>query len=172
MKFQSELLAQISAAGQRQADNLSAQRSAAHDRLMRRVSAIKALAPRIARLLELGQALYDAGLPISPVNGSFTSFGYRAEFITDGINHHLGFYIEPKSERQWFHPELGRPRTIGLEGGGCSGYSLEISAEGEILRGMPTRHGSAEGKMVQFLEGFPDFERDFLAYVESITQNY
>lgn len=171
MKSQSELLAQISAAGQRQADTLSAQRAAAHNHLMARVSAIKALAPRIARLLELGQALYDARLPISPVNGSFTSFGYRAQFITDGVNHHLGFYIAPNSERLWFHPELGRPRAIGLEGGGCSGYGLEISADGEILRGMPTCYGSAEGKMDAFLRDFPAFERDFLAYVESLTNN-
>lgn len=171
MKSQSELLAQISAAGQRQADTLAAQRSAAHDRLMARVSAIKALAPRIARLLEVGQALYDAGLPISPTNGASWEVNHKCQFITDEISHHLGFYIVPKSERQWFHPELGRPRAIGLEGGGCSGYGLEISAEGEILRGMPNKFGSAEGKMVDFLNGFPTFERDFLAYVESLTNN-
>lgn len=168
MKSQSELLAQISAAGQRQADALSAQRSAALDKLAARVSAIKALAPRISRLLELGQALYTAGLPISPVRGgSMFSCNYKCDFITDGINHHLGFYIAPKSERQWFHPELGRPVAIGIEGGGCDGFSLEISAEGDIIKGIP----HAEGKMDIFIQRFPVFERDFTAYVETLTNN-
>lgn len=170
MKSQSELLAQISAAGQRQADALSAQRSAALDKLAARVSAIKALAPRISRLLELGQALYTAGLPISPVRGgSMSSYNYKCDFITDGINHHLGFYIAPRSERKWFHHELGRPVTIGIQGGGCDGFNLEISAEGEILQGMPNQFGSAERKMDDFVREFPAFERDYLAYVESLT---
>ena len=172
MKSQSELLAQISAAGQRQADALSAQRSAAHERLMRRVSAIKALAPRIRLLIQLGQALYEAKLPISPVRGSgYTSMNHKCDFITDGINHHLGFFIEPKSERQWFHPELGRPCAIGIEGGGYSGFGLVVSPDGEILRGMPNQFGSAEGKMVEFVQGFDAFERDFLAYVESVCSD-
>lgn len=170
MKSQSELLSQIAAAGERQADLLSAKRSADHDRLIARVSAIKELAPRIARLLELGQALYSAGLPISPVRGySYSSFDHKCDFITDGINHHLGFYIAPKSERKWFHPELGRPIAIGMEGGGCDSFGLEISADGEILRGMPNKYGSAEGKMDAFVRQFPAFERDFLAFVESVT---
>ena len=63
---------------------------------------------------------------------------------------------------------------IGIEGGGCCGRDLCVGADGNIIKGMPLRYcdGSySEGehrKMKRLLDGFCEFERNVINYIENL----
>lgn len=129
--------------------------------LENKVRAIKALAPRISAILEEAQKLYVSQIHIGTPRKRM--IGTNSDLTTDGIEHGLGIYTDRKKAwgGHWFDEGCGYPYAFGIEGGGYSGYGLEINAEGEIVRGMPDKYGSAEGKMQYLLDNFDDYEKKF-----------
>lgn len=127
---------------------------------------IRDLAPRIKDLLEVAQAMHENRVYIgTPKRGMI---GAYSEFVTDGIRHYLGFYVDMKRSFESMNDAAGFPYAFGIEGGGCDGKSLEVNERGEIVRGFVYEFNTID-KMKKFIKGFPDFEKRFYAYVESLT---
>ena len=117
------------------------------------------LGERINNLMTLGRTLLRMGLPIGE---KYYDHGfYFDKFKTDGIHHNIGFVIN--------HGVL---EGIGIEGGGCCGGDLCVGADGYIVRGMPHYYdGYAKGehqKMKKLLDGFCEFERNVINYIENL----
>ena len=117
------------------------------------------LGERINTLITLGRTLLELGMPVGE---KYYDHGfYFDKFKTDGIHHNIGFVIN--------HEVL---EGIGIEGGGCCGGDLCVGADGYIIRGMPRYHeGYAKGehqKMKRLLDGFCEFERDVINYIENL----
>lgn len=164
-----EILERINKVAERRDTEAKRKADDAHAQLMKKVNAIKALAPRIANMLDIAQSLWEnkirIGKPITEALGMT-----RSDLTTDGINHTMGFYTDRKKVwgEHWLSTECGYPYAFGIEGGGYSGYGLEIDRNGNIVRGMPNRYGTAEDKMQWVIDHFDEFERKFYAYVESL----
>lgn len=135
-------------------------------RLNAKVMAINALGPRIKNMLDIAKTMWERRIPIGHKMPAM--IGIHSDLVTDGIDHRLGFYVDSKREWSLFDYRTGYPYAFGIEGGGCSGYGLEIDDKGIIVRGMPDRYGSAEDKMDYVIEHFDEFERKFYDYIESL----
>lgn len=158
----SDMLARIKRASDSRDHNEALKAQAAHNRLMAKVIAIKSLATRIADLLDIAIELDEKGFPLGKQAKDWIK---PQEFVTEGIEHGIGFYVRNHSHGNGY-PKY--PYAFGIEGGGYSGYGLEIDREGNIVRGMPDCYGSAEDKMQYVIDHFDDFERKFYEYVKSI----
>lgn len=117
------------------------------------------LGERINTLITLGRTLLMMGMPIG--EKYYERGFYYEKLVTDRIHHNIGFVIN--------HRIL---EGIGIEGGGCCGGDLCVGADGNIIRGMPRYYdGCAEGelrKMKRLLDGFCEFERDVINYIENL----
>lgn len=127
---------------------------------------IGALAPRIKDLLEVAQALHEnrtyIGKPKCGMIGSYS------EFVTDGIRHYLGFYVDMKKSFEPMNTAAGYPYAFGIKGGGCDGKDLEVNERGEIVRGFACEFSTFD-KMKKLIKGFDNFEARFYAYVGSLA---
>lgn len=119
------------------------------------------LGERINTLITLGRTLLELGMPIGE---KYYEHGfYYDKFVTDGIHHNIGFVIN--------HRIL---EGIGIEGGGCCGGDICVGADGNIIRGLPFKYrdGSCvKGehlKMKRLLDGFCEFERNVINYIENL----
>ena len=117
------------------------------------------LGERINTLITLGRTLLMMGMPIGE---KYYDHGFYFDRLkTDGIHHNIGFVVNH-----------GILEGIGIEGGGCCGGDLCVGADGYIVRGMPRyREGYAKGehrKMKRLLDGFCEFERDVMNYIENL----
>ena len=117
------------------------------------------LGERINTLITLGRTLLLMGLPIGE---KYYECGfYYDKFVTDRIHHNIGFVVNH-----------GILEGIGIEGGGCCGGDLCVGADGYIVRGMPHYYdGYAKGehqKMKKLLDGFCEFERNVINYIENL----
>lgn len=117
------------------------------------------LGERINTLITLGRTLLMMGMPIGE---KYYDHGFYFDRLkTDGIHHNIGFVVNH-----------GILEGIGIEGGGCCGGDLCVGADGYIVRGMPCyREGYAKGehqKMKRLLDGFCEFERDVINYIENL----
>ena len=117
------------------------------------------LGERINTLITLGRTLLLMGLPIGE---KYYECGfYYDKFVTDRIHHNIGFVVNH-----------GILEGIGIEGGGCCGRDLCVGADGYIVRGMPHYYdGYAKGehqKMKKLLDGFCEFERNVINYIENL----
>ena len=119
------------------------------------------LGERINTLITLGRTLLELGMPIGE---KYYECGfYYDKFVTDGIHHNIGFMIN--------HRIL---EGIGIECGGCCGGDLCVGADGNIIRGLPFKYrdGSCvKGehlKMKRLLDGFCEFERNVINYIENL----
>ena len=117
------------------------------------------LGERINNLMTLGRTLLLMGMPIGE---KYYDHGFYFDRLkTDGIHHNIGFVVT--------HGVL---EGIGIEGGGCCGGDLCVGADGYIVRGMPHYcDGYAKGehqKMKKLLDGFCEFERNVVNYIENL----
>ena len=117
------------------------------------------LGERINILITLGRKLLELGMPIGE---KYYECGfYYDKFVTDRIHHNIGFVVNH-----------GILEGIGIEGGGCCGGDLCVGADGYIVRGMPHYYdGYAKGehqKMKKLLDGFCEFERNVINYIENL----
>lgn len=117
------------------------------------------LGERINTLITLGRTLLMMDMPIGE---KYYDHGFYFDRLkTDGIHHNIGFVVNH-----------GILEGIGIEGGGCCGGDLCVGADGYIVRGMPRyREGYAKGehrKMKRLLDGFCEFERNVVNYIENL----
>ena len=117
------------------------------------------LGERINTLITLGRTLLMMGMPIGE---KYYDHGFYFDRLkTDGIHHNIGFVVNH-----------GILEGIGIEGGGCCGGDLCVGADGYIVTGMPRyREDYAKGehrKMKRLLDGFCEFERDVINYIENL----
>lgn len=157
-----EMLERVNNAADARDAELARQEEAKRKRINEKVMAINALGPRIKDMLDVAK---------EPDAKRF-SLGKKAsdwikpqEFVTEGIEHRMGFYVKQNAQGNGWPKH---PYAFGIEGGGYSGYGLEIDEKGTIVRGMPSRYGSAEGKMDYVIIHFDEVERKFYDYVESL----
>ena len=132
---------------------------------------IRGYAPRIAILIDLAQELVKNGLPLGKQIPWALGFN-REEFWAEGIYHGVGFIREVKNGR------VCLPDRIGIEGGGCDGYDIEINRYGKIMKnpldviiGTRTRENAEWdffNKCERFLKEFDNFEKRVLEYVDSL----
>lgn len=131
---------------------------------------MKALAPRINTLLEVANELDSNGFHCGQIESRGVIGSQCAEFLTDGLEHGLGFFTKE-------NPLNGRfpyqPYAIGYEGGGYNGYRFVVHKDGEVdfhFSDSP-RYDNREMQLKKahcFLRQFDDFEKRFFDYVKSI----
>ena len=114
------------------------------------------LADRINKLIQLGKQLMEAGLPLGE---RYEECGFYYEKLkTVSVHHNIGFVVF-----------LGEIIGIGIEGGGCDGGNLCVSATGLISRGMPNAYSEGEKrKMQKLLDNFIRFEVDVVNYINRL----
>lgn len=126
---------------------------------------IKILAPRIKRLLDVAKKMHELrvyiGEPIKDI------IGCRSSFVTDGIRHELGFFVDSKRSWEHFNDSAAYPYAFGIKGGGADGCSVEVNEQGEIVRGYQYSYDTIK-KMKKIISEFYEFEERFYGYVESL----
>ena len=126
---------------------------------------IKNLHDRINSLLILANECDINGIKI-PQDGYYYSrynsakeFGYDAEFIAEGIRHHVGFINGGKYE--W----------VGIKNGGACGVYDFYTNGSEVFSIHQSTKAKAEPRicdMEQFLEEFPVFEKAFYNWIDNL----
>lgn len=113
------------------------------------VKKIKALAPRLAELKKVADALTMSNIPFN-------------KFITNGLSHQVGFF-EPRG----FHrePKEKLPCAFGIMGGEWNGEDFEIDFDGNIISNNSRKKIR---EMEEVLSKFNDFEKKFYEYVDSL----
>lgn len=126
---------------------------------------IKELAPRIKKLIILGNELYRQGL-------------LEDYFYTDGWTHSLGFNRATK--RFKFRCDNTPIKFLGIEcGGACGDTDLWVNSEGNIKVAYTSGLWSKSGKLCdndkistwalkRFAENFDVFEQRLLKYIDSL----
>lgn len=122
-----------------------------NNHLRKLLSQIKSISSRIDDLLEIAEAL------------SLNNFelGRKNEFRASGMNHNLGFYVEPPKN------DYKIPLGIGIEGGGYDGLDFVVGYGGELAKDIPNYEDKVN-KCERFLKYFDEFEMNFYAYVDSL----
>lgn len=126
---------------------------------------IKNLHDRINSLLILANECDTNGINI-PQDGyyyrrynSAKEFGYDAEFIAEGIRHHVGFINGGKYE--W----------VGIKNGGACGVYDFYTNGSDVFSIHQSTRAKAEPRirdMEKFLEEFPVFEKAFYNWIDSL----
>lgn len=161
-----DLLERINKVAETLDTELAREENAKRESLDAKIEAIKALGQRIKDMLEVAQALWAKRIYIGNAKNGMCAI--HSDLVTDGVDHRMGFYGDIKRAWRTHDYRTAYPYAFGIEGGGYEGYGLEINADGDIVRGMPDRYGSAECKMDFVIEHFDEFERKFCDYVESL----
>lgn len=128
---------------------------------------IKALAPRIAELIAIAVELNKNNIPFGKKTKDI--IGYKEEFVTEGINHRLGFYFTYENSKKYL---VG----VGISGGGCCGRDLAVNEYGKMVKHPNPYYQSYQyygftdycKKCRQFLENFDDFEKRVNDYVDNL----
>lgn len=136
---------------------------------------IKDLKPRIENLIVLHDRCMELGIKIPQDiwgKDSAKPYGYDAEFIAEGIYHHVGF----------FEDKDGITR-LGIKNGGANGYyDLVVEQFGTVFGrcnlDYKEKHNVditnkdykwSEYDMRKFLREFPVFEKAFLAWIDTLN---
>lgn len=122
-----------------------------------KVKAIRALAPRIADMLDIAQHLYNKNIPIGKKR-TLHVMPHSDEFVSSWWSHNLGFCYDSCKR-----PRVEYPMWFGFINGGAYGEDMCVDREGNIVRG---RHKYRDMQIM--LEQFDEFERKFYDYVESL----
>lgn len=126
---------------------------------------IKALSPRIADLIKVANACGENGICL----GEEPSNMEAPRFVTEGINHQLGFFAYMQNPYKGF----GNYRHLhitgfGYKGGGCSGENFLVNAQGEIYQGWTHTSEKLIRKMKRFLDEFDNFETEFYDFIDRL----
>ena len=161
----------IRKAAEKRNQELQKKMDATQEKVQMYTDRIHDYAPRIAILIDLAQELVKNGLPLGKQIPWAAGFK-REEFWAEGIYHHIGFIRYVKDGRLYL------PDKIGIEGGGCDGYDIEINRYGKIMKnpldmviGTRTRENAEWdffNKCDRFFKEFDDFERRVCEYVDSL----
>ena len=130
---------------------------------------IRDMADRIADVLALANACESSGVAI-PVDTyrreAGKPYGYEYEFIAEGIYHHVGLI------KTWGAASKGEYKYVGIENGGaCGCYDLwtdgnetfSVHEDNKTIRREPRNID-----LRQFVREFPNFEKGFLNWVDSL----
>lgn len=154
------------------ADAKLAAQNAEIDQQNKLMKEIKSLSSRIKDIIALANACNQNGVKIPEKDlwhddyDSGKKYGYKHEFIAEGICHHTGLI------RTWGSYANGTYKYIGIENGGANGcYDLWTDGDNvfyihEDNRNDKQRPGIRD--MGKFLEEFPVFERAFLNWIDSL----
>lgn len=161
----------IRKAAEKRDQELQKKRDAVQEKVQTYTDRIQSYAPRIANLIDLAQELVKNGLTLGRIVPWAAGFK-REEFWAEGIYHGVGFIREVKNGR------VCLPDRIGIEGGGCDGYDIEINRYGKIMKnpldiiiGTRTRENAEWdffNKCERFFKEFDNFEKRVLEYVDSL----
>lgn len=170
----------INAIGQKIVNAELAKKQAKFNRIKSCEEKIKSLAPRISELMDIANALSANNIPIGKLYSQ--TIRYNAKFISEGIDHRLGFVIEysPRSMHA-MDPTGAKVIGFGIIGGGWYGGNLVIGKDGDIIKGglefdesmihlkddEPYKYVELE-KMERVIKGFDEFERRFFEYVDNL----
>lgn len=161
-------LDKIANIGKQKVDAAVAEQQRKEDTIARYAVEIKALAPRIEKLMQVGQALLKNDIPLGKQTKNICG-SYDDEFVTNGLSHHLGFYFSHGKNNS---PLLG----IGIEGGGCCGRSLAVNEKGDMVVKIDPHYHSYQyfgyndycGKCKKFLDNFDSFEKRVYEYIDNL----
>ena len=128
---------------------------------------IKALAPRVAELMTIAIELMNNNIPLGKKTKG--SIGYKEEFVTEGINHRLGFYFTYENRKKYL---VG----VGIIGGGCDGLDIAVNENGTMVKHPDPYYQSCQyfgyndycNKCSRFLKNFDDFEKRVNDYVDNL----
>lgn len=149
-------------------------RNKEEERRVELITQVQALSDRIETVITLANVCVKNGVEI-PKDSSWSQkydsgkpYGYSHEFIAEGITHHTGLI------RTWGESQKGLYKYIGIENGGWCGV-YDFWTDGYEV--CAVRGNNREDKklprirdMVDFLNEFPQFERAFLNWVDSMKQ--
>lgn len=135
---------------------------------------IERMKDHIASLLELVNACVDNKIEI-PDNKGFEqnytvaeAYGYRANFIAEGIHHNIGFGKSFGLEQNYDAIKL-------INGGACGEWNLLVDNQGKVFfqaqnEILPIERWTNVQKrnLEQFIKQFPKLERAFFNYIESL----
>lgn len=123
---------------------------------------IRSLKPRIAELLEVGNACLEHNIPLEGRRWGGHEGYDTHQFITNSWSHLLGFVW--KYEKGTRRPQ---PFTkLGIMGGGACNFNLETDGETIDVSG-----GDILYVLKRFVDEFDRFEDEFYKYVDRITTN-
>ena len=118
-------------------------------------------------LADLAMELDRNQIPLGQLHRTFCG-GQQEEFLTDGIDHQLGFIRYKDPDRI----------VLGIRGGGCCGYDLVVSPDGAIIKNplsmaygrWTTENARSDyfSKCHKFLTKFDDFYQRVLNYVDNL----
>ena len=143
---------------QRKEKEETKKKNATMDKVEAYKAQVRALQPRIAELIEVGNACLKHGIPLE-YDGLGREESYENhQFISNGFSHLVGFIGEGKTA-------LGRKpfKMVGKVGGGACDYNL--ATDGVTME----VSGRVEDVLKMFLDGFDKFETEFYKYVDSVT---
>lgn len=145
------------------------------DKILKLEERMKELAPRLAEMFKVAEALTENRFWMGGRSG------YRQaapEFLTDHIDHRVGFYVE--------HPYFdapGRDYTLTgffgvANGGACGDYDMKIDKDGNVQRCPFSQYGSSDRRykrmrddylddLSKVVEKFDAFERAFYEYAKN-----
>lgn len=126
------------------------------------INEIKELQPRINDLLIVGNACLFNKIPLKGT-GFGCKEGYDThQFITNGWSHLLGFVDKSIA------PQKLPFRYLGIQGGGFYTYDLETNGDIVYVSGHDGR--DKIHVLNRFIKEFDRFEKEFYAYVDSVTK--
>lgn len=126
------------------------------------INQIKELQPRINDLLIVGNACLFNKIPLKGT-GFGCKEGYDThQFITNGWSHLLGFVDKSIA------PQKLPFMYLGIQGGGFYTYDLETNGDIVYVSGHDGR--DKIHVLNRFIKEFDRFEKEFYAYVDSVTK--
>lgn len=104
--------------------------------------------------------------------GEFVGIIKHPRFVTNGIDHCLGFVISnphyPEHNKNP-HPMMGGLATsIGYEGGGWCGGDFYVNGDGDVICGI--NHKRFFDLANAFLSEIDKFAEEFYAYIDNLTR--
>lgn len=130
---------------------------------------IRDMSDRIRDIISLANACEDNGVTIPrdiDRKDSGKPYGYEYEFIAEGIWHHTGLI------KTWGEGSKGEYRYLGINNGGaCGVYDFWTDGVQSFSVHEDNRSIRREARIVdlrQFIREFPNFEKGFLNWVDSL----
>ena len=122
----------------------------------------------ITSLIDTANACVRNGIHLGKFVGSLK----HPQFVTDGIDHHLGFVISNTHYPEHYknpHPMIGGLATsIGYEGGGWNGGNFYVDGNGDVISGLEHKRFFELAK--DFLSEIDKFAEEFYAYIDNLTR--